>query len=119
MDREKNMSYQRTKTRNQLLVSPGSIELYRKGLDLRQGYEDCRAEDTARCTHQDCKAFDETRTALNMAFNILPHQPSPLETFAEIRSLSAIYPPGAAGRDNARTLQIKKALESALFGRKS
>jgi hypothetical protein len=114
MDWEKNMSYQRTKTRNALFVTPGSIELYRKGLDLRPGYEDCQADRTTRCTHPECAEYAEARTALNMAFNVLPHQPPPLDSYAEIRSLSHVYPPGKAGRDNARTLLIKEALDAAL-----
>jgi hypothetical protein len=100
--------------RNPLLISHGSVELYRVGLRTKPCWDACHAADTINCEHEDCKTYYETLHALNMAFNVLPHQASPLDSYAEIRSLSDVYPPGCGGRDNARSLLIKDALESAL-----
>jgi hypothetical protein len=100
-------------SRNALLVTPASVELYRTGLRTKPCYDACRAAVTIDCEHPDCKTFYATFHALNMAFNILPHQPSPLNSYADIEGRSDVYPPGSGGRDNARVLLIKKALDAA------
>ena len=91
-------------SRNLLLVAPGSVDLYRTGLRTKPCWDACRAACTIDCEHADCKTYYETFHALNMAFSIRPHQPSPLHSYDEIRS----YP------DHERSTLIKQALDAAL-----
>ena len=99
------MPTKRTKiSRTALLVTPGSVELYRVGLRTQPCWDACHAADTINCEHEDCKTYYETLHALNMAFNVRPHQPSPLDSYDEILG----YP------DHERSTLIKQALDAAL-----
>jgi len=91
-------------SQNALLVAPGSVELYRTGLRTKPCWDACHAAHTINCEHPDCKTYYEALHALNISFNILPHQPSPLYSNDHIRS----YP------DHERTIVIKQALDAAL-----
>jgi len=109
------MPTKRTKTsRNPLLITPEMAALYKTGLRTKPCWDACHADSAIRCEHAECAEYYKTLHELNMAFNILPHQPSPLESWADIRSLSDVYPPGCGGRDNSRTMVIKQALDAEL-----
>ena len=90
--------------RNPLLVSHASVALYRVGLRTQPCWDACHAAHTINCEHEDCKTYYEALHALNMAFNVRPHEPSPLYPYDHIRSYD----------DNTRTIVIKQALDAAL-----
>jgi len=91
-------------SRNALLIPPGAVELYRTGLRTQPCWDACHAANTINCEHADCKTYYKTLHELNMAFNILPHQPSPLYSNDHV----VAYP------DHERTQMIKQALDAAL-----
>jgi hypothetical protein len=91
-------------SRNPLLIAPGSIALYQTGLRTKPCWDACRANRPVKCTHPECDEYYAAFHALNMASNVLPHQPSPLYSYEHIRG----YP------DHERTTAIKQALDAAL-----
>jgi hypothetical protein len=99
------MPTKRTKiSRTAVLVTPGSVELYRTGLRTQPCWDACHDACTIDCTHTECAEYYEAFHALNMAFSIPPHQPSPMYSYEHIRG----YP------DNERSTLIKQALDAAL-----
>ena len=66
------------------------------------------------CTHDECMEHREISGELHHLLGLLPHQPSVLSSYAEIRNLKNIYPPVCGGRDNSKTLQIKEVLDAAM-----
>ena len=99
------MPTKRTKiSRRALIVTPASVALYRTGLRTQPCWDACHAAHTINCEHEDCKTYYETLHLLNTAFNVLPHQPSPMYSYDEILG----YP------DHERSTLIKQALDAAL-----
>ena len=98
------MPTKRTKiSRTALLVTPASVALYRVGLRTQPCWDACHDACTLDCTHPDCAEYYAAFHALNMAFSILPHQPSPLYPYEQILG----YP------DHERSTLIKEALDAA------
>jgi hypothetical protein len=98
------MNYQKRKTKDSFYVTPGAVELYQTGLRTQPHWDACHAASTIDCTHPECAEYYEAFHALNMAFSIPPHQPSPLDSYEDIRG----YP------DHERSTLIKQALDAAL-----
>lgn len=98
------MNYPKRKTKDSFYLTPEIVELYRTGLRTQPCWDACHDACTIDCTHTECAEYYEAFHALNMAFSIPPHQPSPMYSYEHIRG----YP------DNERSTLIKQALDAAL-----
>ena len=97
------MRKKRQMTRNKL-VTDRALELYRRGLALRDFRDKC-IESDEMCVHAECTESNEISVELNRLLGLRPHHPSPVADYDEIQT----WP-----NNGGPVAKIKKALDAAL-----